>query len=104
METAAGDRSTLYLPEHFDGANGAMTENGKHPRCEYDKVASEALERGPASAGTASGEDGHGAMNHSAGWTREEEGGETPRPARSAQESNGREMEERPPPQTVART
>ena len=77
METAAGDRSTLYLPEHFDGANGAMTENGKHPRCEYDKVASEALERGPASAGTAAGEDGHGAMNHSVGWTRGRRGMKT---------------------------
>ena len=55
MKMAAGDGGAGYLPEHFDGAYGATTENGKHPRREYDKVVSEALKRGPASADPAAG-------------------------------------------------
>ena len=39
--------------EHFVGADGATTENGKPLRHEYDNVASEASERGPTSAGPA---------------------------------------------------
>ena len=61
-----GDGGAGYPPEQFDSADGATTENGKHPRCEYDKVVSEASERGPASAGPAAGEDVRGGMNHSA--------------------------------------
>ena len=38
METAVGDGGVGYPPEHFDGADGATTENGKRPRREYDKV------------------------------------------------------------------
>ena len=41
-ETAAGAGGAGYLPKHFDSAAGATTENGKHKRREYDKVASEA--------------------------------------------------------------
>ena len=55
MGTAAGDGGVGYLPKHFDGVDGATTENGKHPRRQYEKVASEALKRGPASAGPAVG-------------------------------------------------
>ena len=40
MEAAAEPGRAGYLPEHFDGAAGATTENGKHPRREYNKVAS----------------------------------------------------------------
>ena len=83
METAAGAGGAGYLPKHFEGPDGAMTKNGKQSCCEYDKVASEASEasealeaseRGQASAGPATGEDGHGATTHRAGRTREEEG------------------------------
>ena len=49
-ETAAGASGVGYSPKHFDGADGATTENGKHPRREYDNVVSEASKRGPASA------------------------------------------------------
>ena len=74
MDMAEEDGGTGYPPEHFDGADGATTENGKQSRREYDKVASEAPERGQASAGPATGEDGPGATTHSAGRTWEEGG------------------------------
>ena len=74
MEAAEGDGGAGHLSEHFDGAAGATTENGKHPFREYNNVASEALDRGPVSAGPAAGEDGHGATGHSTGRIREEEG------------------------------
>ena len=83
---ATGDGGAGYLPEHFDGADGATTENSKHPRREYDKVALEASERGQASAGPATEEDGHEAMKHSTGLTPEEEGEENPRRASAARE------------------
>ena len=41
-------------------------------------------------------------MNHSAGQILEEEGDENPKCARSAQETDSGETEERGPPQTVA--
>ena len=103
METAAGDGSAGYPPEHFDGADGATTENGKHPCHEYNKMASEALERGQASAGPAAREDGHGATEHSAGWTRIEEGDENPQRASPAQEPEEGETVESPHSRTVAR-
>ena len=40
METAAGDGGTRHPPEHFNGANSATTENGKHPRRKYNNVVS----------------------------------------------------------------
>ena len=69
METAEGAGGVGYPPEHFDGAAGATTENGKHMCHEYNKVTSEALARVQASAGPAAGEDIHGATTHRAGWT-----------------------------------
>ena len=42
METAAGAGEAGYPPEHFYGADGATTKNGKHPRREYNKAESEA--------------------------------------------------------------
>ena len=103
METAGGDVSAGHPPENFGGVDGATTENGKPLRREYDNVLSEALERGPASAGPVSGEDGHGATDHRSGQTREEEGEENPRCASLAKESDGGETEESLPPRTVAR-
>ena len=69
MKTAAGDGGAGYLPKYFDSADGATNENGKHHHREYNQVALEALEIGPASAGPAAGEDGHGATTHIAGRT-----------------------------------
>ena len=60
METAEGDGDKGHPPEHFDGADGARTENGMRLRREYNNVASEVSERGQASAGAAVGEDGNG--------------------------------------------
>ena len=85
METAAGDGGAGHLPEHFDGADGATTKNGMHPCSEYDNVALEALERGQASAGRVAGEDIHGAMVHSAGRIRADEGDENSHHALRAQ-------------------
>ena len=78
METAAGDGGEGPRPEHFDGADGARTKNGMHPRRKYDNVASEAMERGQASSGAAAGEDSHGVTVTSAGPRRAEEGEENP--------------------------
>ena len=78
METAAGDGDEAPPPEHFDGADGARTENGMQPRRKYDNVALEVSERGQASAGAAAGEDGHGATETSAGRRRAEEREENP--------------------------
>ena len=78
MEIAAGYGGVGYPTEHLDGVDSATTENGKHPRREYDKVESEASERGQASVGPATGEDSHGDTTHSAGRTQEEEGDKNP--------------------------
>ena len=86
METAEGAGGAGYPPKHFDGAAGATTENSMHKRREYDKVASEALERGQAGMGPATVEDGHGATPHSAGQTQDEGGDENPSRASAAQE------------------
>ena len=34
MESEKGDGGEGAQPEHFDGADGARTENGMHPRRE----------------------------------------------------------------------
>ena len=102
MKTATDTSGAGHLPEHFDGAAGTTTKNGKHPRREYAKVASEAPERSQASAGPAMGEDGHGATTHSAGQTQEEGGDETPRGSSAAQnETDNGETEERAPPERL---
>ena len=62
-------------------------------------MASEASERGQASVGAASGKDGHGVKETSAGQRRTEEGDENPQRARPAQDPNGGETEERDPPE-----
>ena len=98
METATGDGGEGPRPEHFDGADGARTENDKHLHRKYDNVASEATERGQDSAGGDAGEDVHGSTKTSAGQTRAEEGGENPQRALTAQEPNGGETEKSPPP------
>ena len=74
METAAGDGGEGTRPEHFDGADGAKTENGMHLRREYKNVAPEATERVQSSAGAAAGEDRHGATETCTGQRRAEEG------------------------------
>ena len=85
METAARAGGAGYLPEHFNGAAGATTENSKHPHREYNKVASEASERGQSSVGPATGEDSHGSMTHKAGQTQEEGGDKNSRRVSTAQ-------------------
>ena len=104
METAAVDGGEDPRKEHFDSADGARTDKGMHPRHEYVNVASEATERGQASAGAAAGEDGHGATVTSTGPRRAEEGDENPRRVLPVQETYGGETEAIPPPRTVAQT
>ena len=72
QETAAGDGGEGTWPERFDGADGASTENGMHPRREYDNLASEATERVQARAGADAGGDSHGSTETSAGRRRAE--------------------------------
>ena len=100
---AAGDGGEGTPPEHFDGADGARTENGMYLRCEYNNVALEASERGQASAGTAAGEYVHGGTEKSAGRRRAEEGDEKTQRAHLAQEPNIGETEKIPPPSSCAR-
>ena len=99
METTAEDGDEGPRPEHFDGADGARTENGMHLRREYENMASEATERGQASTGAAAGEDGHGAMETSAGTRRAKEGDENPQRALPAQDPDGGETKARGPPE-----
>ena len=99
MEMAAGASREGYPPKHCNGASGATAENSKHPRREYEKVASEASARGQASAGPAAGEDGHGATTHSAGHLQEERGDENSRRASLEREPDNRETEERGTPE-----
>ena len=101
METAAGDGRKGHMSEHFNGTYGARIKNSKHPRCDYNNVASNVSERGQVSTGAAAGEDGHGATENSAGQIRAEEGGEKPQRAPSAGPQRRRdegEMENSPPP------
>ena len=101
MEMAAGDGGAGHPLEHFDRADGARSKHGALARREYDNMALEASERGPASAGPSVGEEGHRATNHSAGQIWKEEGDENPKCASSAQETDGREMETRGPPERL---
>ena len=98
METATGDGGEGPRPEHFDGADGARTKNGMHLPHEYNRLASEAMERGQATTGAAAGEDGHGATVTIAGPRIVEEGDENPRRALLAHEPDGGETEARGPP------
>ena len=67
METVEGTVGVGHPPKHSTEAAAATTENGMHPRREYNKVVSEALVGGQASAGPALEEDGHGAHNTAQG-------------------------------------
>ena len=100
METVARAGGAGYPPEHFDGAAGATTTNGKHMRREYDMLALEASNIGQASVGPATVEDGHVATTHRAGQIQDNGGDEKPRRASATQEeTDGRETKERPSPE-----
>ena len=68
-----------------------------HPRRKYDNVASEATERGQASAGATAREDGHGATGNRAAPRRAEEGDETPQSVIPTHELDRDETEARAP-------
>ena len=78
METAVGTGGAGYSPEHFTGAAGTTTENGLHPRREYNKVVSEVSVGGQASAGPAAVEGGLGTTTHSAGDQQAKGGDKNP--------------------------
>ena len=59
METEEGAGGAGYPPPHFTGAVIATTESDTRHRRDYVKEAA-ALVGGPASAGPAMAEDGHG--------------------------------------------
>ena len=99
METAAGAGGAGYLPKHFNGTACTTTENSKHPCGEYNKVALEASERGQASTGPVTGEDGHRATTHSVGRTQEEGEDENLRRVSAAREPNCGETGERGSPE-----
>ena len=92
---AAGNGGEGHSPEQFDGANGTTTKNGKHPRREYNNVASEASERGQTSAGAAAGEDCHGATEIAESWD------EKTQRARLMQKHDEGETEARAPPKRL---
>ena len=70
-----------------------------HP--EYDNVASEATDRGQASTGSPTGEDGHGATETSAGTRRAEEEYGNPQRALLMQEPGGGDTDASPPPERL---
>ena len=88
-------------PRQSDGADGARSEHGSLVRCEYDLLTSEATKGGPANAGGAVSEDGHGASVNQEGTETEEEGGETLQRALTARETNGGDTEARGPPKRL---
>ena len=60
-DMAEDNCSAVPRQEQSDSADGARSEHGALARCNYDILASEATEGGQANAGTAGGEDSHGA-------------------------------------------
>ena len=98
-----GAEGAGYPPKHSTGAAGTTTENGMHPRREYNKVASEALMGGQANAGMWQTRTAMG-PHHTAWDTRRRGGGdEKPPRASSGREPYDRETEERGPPNGRAR-
>ena len=59
--TVADDDSAGTLPRKSNGANGARSKNGMHPRREYNLLALEAPEGGQANAVPSARGDSHGA-------------------------------------------
>ena len=55
MEMVADDGGKGPRPDHSDDTHGARSENGMHPRREYNILASEATEGVHASAGDSGG-------------------------------------------------
>ena len=100
-KTAADGGSGGDLPRQSDGADGARSEHGSLARCEYDLLTSEATKGGPANAGGAVSEDGHGALVNREGTKTEEEGDETLQRALTARETNGGDTEARGPPKRL---
>ena len=86
-------------PRQSHGADGARSKHGALARREYDLLASEATEGGPANVGAASSKGGHGALANQEGTETEEEGDETLQRALQAQENNVEENEARGPPE-----
>ena len=76
METEKGAGGAGYLPARFTGAAMATTESNTCQHRMYGKEAA-VLVGGPASAGPALAEDGHGATKHR--HPQREEGGTKPR-------------------------
>ena len=100
-ETAAEDGSTGPLTQQSDGANGTRSEHDALARCEYNLLVPGATEGGPANAGGAGSEAGHGEMGDQEGTEAEEEGGETLQRALPTRGHNGGDDEARGPPKRL---
>ena len=64
--TAADDDSAGPLLRQSDGADGARSKNGMHPRRDYNLLASEAPEGVRANAGPSARGEGNGATRETA--------------------------------------
>ena len=73
-ETAMDDGSSGARLRQSNGADGARSKHGALACREYDLLASEAAEGGPANAGAAGSEDSCGATANREGTETEEEG------------------------------
>ena len=87
-ETAEDDSSAGPRLKQANGANGTSSEHGALAHREYDLLASEATEGGPANAGAFGSEDGHGALANREGTETEEEEDKTPQRTLPARENN----------------
>ena len=71
-----------------DVVDGARSKHGALVCCEYNLLASEATEGGPANAGAISSQDGHGASENREGTKTEEDKDKNPQRTLPAQENN----------------
>ena len=101
METAEDDGSAGPRKEQSDGVNGARSKNSALARREYNILALKATEGGQAIAGTAGGDDGHGALAYQEITGTEEEGDKTPAARAPHAENRRRKHRGEPPPRMV---
>ena len=81
-----------------NSADGARSKHGAFARREYDLLASEVTDGGPANAGVSGSKVGHGALANREGTETEEEGDETLQRTLPTRETDGEETEARGPP------
>ena len=87
-EAAEDDGSAGPWPRQSNSADSARSEHSTLALRKYDLLASKTTEGGPANAGGAGSEDGHGALANREGSKTGEDGDKTPHHVLPPQETN----------------